>query len=135
MEKLTKSCGIGAAIAAVAAIAAYLLPTPHAHSQVFSYLFGPGGALAGYGLAALLTVRASTWSTRKLVTVAAISLVGTIICGSLYFNLYWLDPSPGFGARLLHAILYGFTFAFFFFTARWAGFLLPEGKAKENPIS
>jgi hypothetical protein len=126
MDALKKYGMIGAAIVAVSGIGAYLLPIPHAYSQLFTFVLGPAGAFAGYGFAALAVARVNNWSIVGLAVVAAVTLIGTIICASLYYNLYWADQSPGFGARILHATLYGFSFAFFFFTARWAGLLLPK---------
>jgi hypothetical protein len=131
MDTVKKYGAIGAAIAVVSGIAGYLLPTPHAYSQLFAFVLGPAGAFAGYGLAAFVVARVNNWSMPRLVAIAAISLIGAIVCASLYYNLYWADPSPGLGARILHALLYGFSFAFFFFTARWAGLLLSKGSGKE----
>jgi urea transporter len=126
MDKLKQYGPIGAAIAVVSAIGAYLLPIPHAYSQIYSLVFGPAGCFVGYGLAEFLVRRADKWHVLALAAVAAISLAGTILCGFAYFHLYWLESSPALGARIVHALLYGFTFAFFFFTARWAGLLLSK---------
>lgn len=126
MDKLKQYGAIGAAIAMVSGLGAYLLPIPHAYSQVYSFVFGPAGAFIGYGLAALFVARASGWHVVWLIVIAVISLVAAILCGYAYFHLYWLEPSPALGARIVHALLYGFTFALFFFAARWAGLLLSK---------
>lgn len=126
MEKLKQYGPIGAAVLVISGVAVYLLPVPHAYSQIYLYLFAPVGAFIGYGLAALMVDRANKWHAARLILLAIVSLVAAIICGYAYFHLYGLDPSPPLSMRILHALLYGFTFALFFFAARWAGFLLSK---------
>jgi hypothetical protein len=126
MDKLKQYGPIGGAVVVISGVAAYLLPVPHAYSQIYFYVFAPVGAFVGYGLAALFVARASRWHAAGLVVVAVISLVLAIVCGYAYFHLYWQDSSPPSSMRLLHALLYGFTFALFFFTARWAGLFISK---------
>jgi predicted Abi (CAAX) family protease len=120
MDKLKQYGPIGAAAVVVSGIAGYLLPVPHAYSQIY-IVIAIIGAFLGYGLAALFVARASGWHVVGLIVVAVSSLVVGIVCGFGYFNLFWLDQSPPLGMRIVHALLYGFTFALFFFAARWAG--------------
>jgi hypothetical protein len=126
MDKLKQYGPIGAAVVVISGVAAYLLPVPHAYSQIYLYVFAPVGAFVGYGLAALFVARASGWHVVWLIVVAVISLILAIVCGYAYFHLYWQDPSPPLSMRILHALLYGFTFALFFFAARWAGLLISK---------
>lgn len=125
MDKLKQYGPIGAAIVVVSGIAGYLLPVPHAYSQIY-IVIAVIGAFVGYGLAAFIVARADKWHVVGLIAVAVSSLVLGIVCGFGYFQLFWLDQSPSLVMRIVHALLYGFTFAFFFFAARWAGLLLAK---------
>ena len=126
MDMLKQHGAIGAAIAMVSGLGAYLLPVPHAYAQIYSFVFGPAGAFIGYGLAALFVARATGWHIVWLIVIAVISLAAAILFGFAYFHFYWLEPSPTLCAQIAHALLYGFTFALFFFAARWAGLLLSK---------
>ncbi|MCP4615140.1 MAG: hypothetical protein GY844_01765, partial [Bradyrhizobium sp.] len=106
MKALKEYGPIGAAIALVSGIAAYLLPIPHAYSQVYSFVFGPLGAFIGYAVAQGLVERAKTWKFWQVLALAFFSLLFAVLAGFGYFHLYWLEPSPALGARILHALLY-----------------------------
>jgi hypothetical protein len=127
MPDLKKLGGTGAAIYVITAIGSYLLPTPHMYQSIYVYFYGPAGALAGYGVAGFVVLHAKRWQTVTLALVAAIALMGAVVCGSVYCELYSTNRSPTFFERLVHVILYALAFTFFFFIVRWAGFLLKLG--------
>jgi hypothetical protein len=126
MDKLKQYGPIGAAVAAISGVAVYVLPVPHAYSQLYLLVLAPLGALIGYGLAAIFVTRASGWHVVWLVVIAVVSLVVGIVCGFTFFHLYGQDQNPPLSMRVLHALLYGFTFALFFFAARWAGLVISK---------
>jgi hypothetical protein len=128
---LKKLGAIGAAIYTVSAIAGYLLPTPHVYAHEYAFVYGPAGAFAGYGLAHLILKRSEQWPVWRLAAIALIAVLGAVVCGTLYLELYYANRSPEFAERTMHAIFYGFAFAFLFFCARWAGLLLSE-KSSDN---
>ena len=50
MDMLKQHGAIGAAIAMVSGLGAYLLPVPHAYAQIYFFVFGPAGAFIGTDL-------------------------------------------------------------------------------------
>jgi nucleoside phosphorylase/pimeloyl-ACP methyl ester carboxylesterase len=127
MLELKTLAGIGA-VYIVTAISGYLLPVPHIYQSIYAYVYGPVGALAGYGIANVIVERAPRWHP---IIVWVTALIGAVVCASFYWQLYNSERSPSLEARMLHAGLYALSFAFFFFLARWAGFLFRLNK-KEN---
>lgn len=126
MEKLKQYGPIGAAVVVISGLAAYILPVPHAYSHLYLFVFAPVGAFIGYGLAAIFVTRASGWHVGWLLVIAVVSLIVGIVGGFTYFQLYGQDQNPPLSMRVLHALLYGFSFALFFFAARWAGLLISK---------
>jgi hypothetical protein len=132
MPDLKTLGGIGVAIYIISVIGGYFLPVPHVYSALYNYMYGPVGALAGYGVANFIVQRAAQWRPIALVIVAAVAIIGTVVCASLYWQMYNAERNPNFEARTVHAILFAFSFAFFFFAARWAGFVLSLSKKEDK---
>jgi hypothetical protein len=137
MSDLAKLGATGVAIYLVSMIGSYLLPVPHAYAGFYTYFLGPAGGFAGYGVANFVVKAADKRHVFWWVVVAAAAIIGAVLCGFGYYELYRSDQSPPVSMRVAHAILYAFAFAFFFFTVRWAGFLLElkkkdDGKTDDN---